>query len=200
MCETKVFRYVEDDCDIKPGTQAYCFKFTMDELEDVRKKIILLSAQCAYQNIDSEKSREEQLKHAQWLIDNKSYTFHVCEAWQNYKDAKPYKDWPEELKNGRDLPYNNYVSQDTLWAPWTAEDLIASCGWEEDEVYWFAITKDGTYTYQLILKEGDWIAFCPRVGKMYGNQYFMNIGKDFGLPYKSGWKEETNGILSEEVL
>ena len=70
----------------------------------------------------------------------------------------------------------------------------------EDEVYWFAIAKDGTYTYQLILKEGDWIAFCPTVGKMYGNQYFMNIGKDFGLPYKSGWKEETNGILSEKVL
>ena len=75
------------------------------------------------------------------------------------------------------------------WSKWTPEKILERDGWEEGEVYWFSISKDNTYTYQLILREGDWIAFCPAFINSFEGRLFMNVEKDIDLPFKSEWKE-----------
>ena len=54
--------------------------------------------------------------------------------------------------------------------------------------YWFSIGKGNGFCYQLILKDGDWICFCPRLENVVN--VFFNVGEDpSSLPYSSDWEE-----------
>ena len=84
--------------------------------------------------IDSEKSREEAIKHAQWLLDNKKY------------------DWYYDEKGEAEDPYTHRKI-----TYYTVEKILEKNGWEPNEVYWFSLDCGNEYCYQLILKEGDWV-------------------------------------------
>lgn len=172
---------VFENTDTWKGERAICWQFHLNELEETQKLIKALGTNYAYQNIDSEKSREHDFDHAKQLIDLGNYTYYHDE-----ENGIPYKDLPEEIK----LKIG-YESDSSKWSKWTPEKILERNGWEEDEVYWFSISKDDTYTYQLILREGDWIAFCPTFISHYDGRLFMNVEKDIDLPFKSEWKEKT---------
>ena len=172
---------VFENTDTWKGERAICWQFHLSELEETQKLIKALGTNYIYQNIDSEKSRKDALEHAKWLIVSGNYTYYHDE-----ENGTPFKDFPEEIQNK--IGYYGY-DYTRKWSKWTPELILERDGWEEDEVYWFSITKDDTYTYQLILREGDWIAFCPTFISHYDGRLFMNVEKDIDLPFKSEWKE-----------
>ena len=163
------------------GERAVCWQFHLNELEETQKLIKALGARHAYQEIDSEKSYEQDLEHAKWLMEQgSSYDYYHDE-----ENGIPFEKLPIEAQDKIGYHWGSYYK----WSKWTPERIVASHGWEEDEVYWFSITKDDTYTYQLILKEGDWIAYCPVFKDVYEGRIFMNVDSNISLPFKSEWKE-----------
>lgn len=169
----KVLKNVETDM------LAVCWQFHLNKLEDTRDKIIKLGEYCCFEKISSERSREGELKHAQWLIDTGVYDY-----YNDPENGTPFEDLSEEGKAKVGDDWNSHTKK---WSKWTPEKIIARDGWYEDEVYWFSITKDADYTYQLILKDGDWIAYCPGLKNTYN--VFLNCGKECRLPNFSDWKE-----------
>lgn len=169
---------VFENTDFWKGARAVCWQFHLNELEETQKLIKTLGTNYAYQKIDTEKSREHALEYAKWLIDSGNMDYYVD------SEGTPFEELPEEVQNKI-----GYYGEGKKWSKWTPELILERDGWEEDEVYWFSISKDNTYTYQLILKEGDWIAFCPAFMNRYDDRLFMNVEKDIDLPFKSEWKE-----------
>lgn len=148
------------------GNTAILFKFNLKDIDKFRKVLKQLGAKVSYNQIDSEKSRASALKNAQKLIDSGSISYYL-----DTENGIPFSELPEKAQ----MKLKNYGW--SKWSKWTAEKWIAKDGWEPDEVYWFSITKNNTYTYQLILKEDDWVSFMPY--DMYENQAFDNVGNKF---------------------
>ena len=57
-------------------------------------------------------------------------------------------------------------------------------GWYPDEKLWYALTKNSTYTYQLILKPGDWVGYTP-----WDQIAYCNCHAGCHLPYSADWEE-----------
>lgn len=116
--------------DIRISPKKNTRQFHLKEIDEFRKWLIENGAV-----IDSEKSREEAEKHAQWLLDNGKY------------------DWYYDDKGTATDPYN----PNRKISYYTVEKILERSGWEPHEVYWFSIDCGNEYCYQLILKEGDWV-------------------------------------------
>jgi hypothetical protein len=159
------------------GSSAVTVQFHMKDLDEIRKWIISKGGK-----IDVEKSYEEELKHYQHLIDIGNYSYY-CDD----KNGIPFNELPLEAQEK--IGPGRWDRRDSKWSKWTPEKLLEQRGWEEGEVYWFSLHKDNTYTYQLILKEGDWI--CREYYEPNG-RYFYNVDYDCTLPYNSEWKEIEN--------
>lgn len=65
------------------------------------------------------------------------------------------------------------------------EKYLENEGWEKDEILWVSLEANNIYAYQLILKEGDWVAF----GHFWdGEGYrFYNVGQNCFLPNNEDW-------------
>ena len=163
------------------GERAVCWQFHLNEFEETQKLIKALGTNYAYQKIETEKSRKDALEHAKWLIENGNYKW-----YSDPENGTLWEDLPEE-----DRGWIGRNGSARKWSKWTPELILKQSGWEEDEVYWFSISKNDIYTYQLILREGDWIAFCPVFINHYDGRLFINVQKDIDLPFKSEWKEIT---------
>lgn len=159
------------------GAEAICWQFHLDKLEETRSIIEKLGSLHAFQKIESEKSREESLKDAQYLIDIGNYDYYHDEENGVLFDKLPKKD--------REKLYS-YCRGSGKWSKWTAEKILEHNGWQKDEVYWFTISKDNTYNYQLILKDGDWICYCPKIS-LEDKNFFFNVGTESFPPYKDDW-------------
>lgn len=130
--------------DIRISPNKTIRQFHLKDLDDFRKWLKSKGAE-----IDSEKSREEAIEHAKWLLEEGHYDYFVDE-----QHGTPYSELSQEAQ--RKIGYS--ASSSTKWSPWTVDLLLQKDGWEPDEVYWFSIDRgDGEYCYQLILKEGDWV-------------------------------------------
>lgn len=159
------------------GAEAICWQFHLDKLEETRSIIEKLGSLHAFQKIESEKSREESLKYAQHLIDIGNYDYYHDE-----ENGVPFDKHPKEAKE-KLLQHSRGYGK---WSKWTAEMILERNGWQKDEVYWFSITKDNTYTYQLILKDGDWICYCPKIS-LEDKDFFFNVGETPSPPYSDDW-------------
>ena len=154
------------------GPFARAVQFHMEDLEEVRKWI-----QDNDGRIDSERSRKEMYEHAQWLIAQGNHDYYVDE-----ENGIPFCKLPKSVQER----LWDHGGAHRKWSKWTPEKILEDRGWEPDEVYWFSISKDSTYTYQLILKEGDWIC---RESYEPNRQPFYNVGSECHLPYSSDWEE-----------
>lgn len=128
------------------GTKARIVQFHMKDLDDFR---IWLEKVCNCV-IESEKSREKQLEYYRSLIEKGTYSYYHDED-----HGTPFSELPEEAQNKIGYNHNNTYSK---WSKWTPEKLVEYNGWHDGEIYWFSILDSRTdRTYQLILKEGDWV-------------------------------------------
>lgn len=159
------------------GKIAICWKFQLDKVDETRKIINIFNELCTFEKIDSEKSVEDDRKQAQRLIDEGSYSWSL-----DPENGTPFEKLPEEVQEEIGWPGSG-----RKWSKWTVEKLLQKWGWEEGEVYWFALSKDHVSVYPLILKDGDWICFCPALERDYHT--FLNVGQDCKLPYSSDWEE-----------
>lgn len=171
--EVKVFKNTE----IWRDAIAICWKFQLSKLDDTREIINKFNQYCAFEKIDSEKSIEDDRKQAQRLIDEGSYKWSL-----DPENGTPFEELPEEVQEEI-----GWSGSGRKWSKWTVEKLLQKWGWEEGEVYWFALSKDRIYDHPLILKDGDWICYCPAISDRYN--IFMNAGQDCKLPYSSDWEE-----------
>lgn len=72
---------------------------------------------------------------------------------------------------------------------WTAEDWIEySKGWYPGEEFWISLSKNETYTYQVILKDGDVLYFSRAFKEPFGSS--SDIEGLNPLPCSNMWKEE----------
>ncbi len=172
----KLFLNIEDKKQV-----AFVIEFHLKEKDKLKKFIELCGSYCTFDKIESEKTREECLKHAQWLIDRGNYTYYHDE-----ENGTPFDELPSEEQEKVGLGY--WESKRSKWSKWTPEKILEQNGWEEDEIYWLSLAKDNTYTYQLILKEGDFVYFAPlRPEYKFGNT--IKIDGKIALPYMSDWVE-----------
>ena len=161
------------------GPKGIAIPFSLENLNVARAFIIAFGGK-----IDSEKSRADAYKHAQWLIDQGSYTYYHDE-----QNGTPFNELPPEEQEKVGL--GRWESERSKWSKWTPERILERDGWYEGEVYWFSIQKDNTYTYQLILKEGDWI-FREFFGSdPYRFQKVEAVDGKSMLPYCNDWEEIT---------
>ena len=163
------------------GAIALCWQFHLDKVEETRDIINRLADGAGYvktQHICEEKSREGERERFQKLIDNGTYTWGV--------DPDGITEEEVEKIDPNFSPGWGYSGN--RWTKWTADLLLKKNGWEDDEVYWFSIEKGNGLCYQLILKDGDWICYCPRLEDVLN--VFLNVGEDPSrLPYSSDWEE-----------
>lgn len=162
------------------GPSGVAIKFSLQSLEVARAFIKAFGGV-----IDSEKSREESYKHAQWLIEQGNYTYYHDE-----KNGTPYDKLPKKEQDKIRAP--SWGDQGK-WSKWTPELILERDGWYEGEVYWFSIQKDNTYTYQLILKEGDWIFRELLTSDPVKFRKAEDIDGNPAIPYMGDWEE-----ISEE--
>lgn len=162
------------------GPSGVAIKFSLQSLEVARAFIKAFGGV-----IDSEKSREESYKHAQWLIEQGNYTYYHDE-----ENGTPYDKLPAKE---RDKIYAPRWGDPGKWSKWTPELILQRDGWYDDEVYWFSIQKDDTYTYQLILKEGDWIFRELLTSDPVKFRKAEDVDGNPAIPYMSDWEE-----ISEE--
>lgn len=141
------------------------FKFEMEHLDEIREYMKQLTSLCNYNTIDSEKSRQD--RYESWKKRIEEGKGECALTWYSDPDGVPYSEVPEsEREDWMSQCYTNF-------SRWTPEHGLESEGWEPDEVYWFSISKNDTYTYQLILKEGDWVEFDSS-----RTEAFRNIGQN----------------------
>lgn len=158
------------------GPKGIAIKFTLQSLNVARAFIKGCGGV-----IDSEKSRADAYKHAQWLIDNGNYTYYIdCE------NGTPFEDLPKKEQEKIHAPQWGGKGK---WTKWTPERILERDGWYEGEVYWFSIQKDDTYTYQLILKEGDWIFRELLTSDPVKFRKAEDIDGNPAIPYMSDWEE-----------
>lgn len=143
------------------------FKFEMAHLDEIREHMKRLSEKCkyGYNTIDDEKSREQMYNHWKKRIEETAGTSYELGWYCDNVYGIPYDQIPENERRG-------WMSGSGKFSKWTPETALKQDGWEDGEVYWFSISKDSTYDYQLILKEGDWIEFDS--GR---REAFQNIGQ-----------------------
>ena len=170
----KLFLNIEDKRQV-----AFVTEFHLKEKDKLKKFIELCGSYCIFEKIESEKTREESYKHAQHLIDIGNYDY-----FNDEENGTPFNELPEKDQE----KLYTYCRGNGKWSKWTAEKLLERNGWYKDEVYWLSLTKDNTYTYQLILKEGDFVYFAPLNSEYkFGNT--IKIDGKIALPYMSDWVE-----------
>lgn len=158
------------------GPKGIAMKFSLQGLEVARAFIKAYGGK-----IDSEKSRADAYKHAQWLIEQGSYTYYHDE-----ENGTPYDKLPAEEQNKIRAPR---WGDQGKWSKWTPELILERDGWYEGEVYWFSIQKDDTYTYQLILKEGDWIFRELFTSDPVKFRKAADVDGNPAIPYMEDWEE-----------
>ena len=174
---TRAFKNTE----IWAGAIALCWQFHLDKVEETRNIINKMADHLGYvriQHICEEKSREDEKKRFQKLIDDGVYGWAVDDDGLTEEEVKKID---PDFSPGWGYSGNR-------WTKWTADLLLKKNGWDDGEVYWFSIDKDNGLCYQLILRDGDWICFCPRLENVVN--VFFNVGEDpSSLPYSSDWEE-----------
>lgn len=153
------------------GKFAKVVQFQMSNLDEFKKWLIVNGAK-----IEEIKYRKSALEHAENLIKNGTYDYYHDE-----ENGTPFNELPEDAQ----AKLYGYCHGSGKWSKWTPERIIERNGWREDEVIWFSLLKDSTYTYQLILKDGDYVA-----REILGDdRKFYDIGDDIKLPYSTDWEE-----------
>lgn len=159
------------------GTVAFVTQFHLDKKEKLIEFINNLNKYCNYEKIEKAITREEALKHAQYLIDQEIYYYGEDD------EGTPFNELPKKVQE----KIGERCGWGRKWTKFTPESVIARDGWEEDEVFWVSLTKDGTYTYQLILKDGDYVSFIPTDERKFWPAPYFD-GKIW-LPNSSDWVE-----------
>jgi len=154
------------------GKFAKVVQFQMSNLNEFKAWLIANGAK-----IEKIKSRKEALEHAENLIKNGTYDY-----YRDEEHGTPFNELPEDAQES----LYRYCHGSGKWSKWTPEYLIERNGWQEDEVIWFSLLMGNSgYTYQLILKDGDYVA-----REILGDdRKFYDIGDDIELPYSTDWKE-----------
>lgn len=115
------------------------------------------------------------------LLDNKYLTYHID------PNGTPFSELSEEDQT--EIGYSGSASK---WSKWTVDEILRRNGWYDDDLVWFSLEKDNTYTYQIILQDGMWLYFAPFLS--HDNEPFGYV-KDNGienaapLPYMYDWAE-----------
>lgn len=176
---------VYENTELWEGGKAFCFQYHKGDEDKVENVINFFNAFVPYNKIESKKTRAEAEEHAQWLIDKGTYSYYIADP--NDLTATLYENLaPEEqAKIG-------YSGAGRRWAKWTVDKILRQNGWYDDDLVWFSLEKDNTYTYQIILQDGMWLYFAPFLS--HDNEPFGYV-KDNGiegaapLPYMYDWAE-----------
>ena len=176
---------VYENTEFWKGAKAFCFQYHKGDEDKIENVINFFKKFVRYNKIESKKTRAEAEKHAQWLIDKGTYSYYIADP--NDLTATLYENLaPEEqAKIG-------YSGSGRRWAKWTVDKILRQNGWYDDDLVWFSLEKDNTYTYQIILQDGMWLYFAPFLS--HDNEPFGYV-KDNGiedaapLPYMYDWAE-----------
>ena len=172
---------VYENTELWKGGKAFCFQYHKGDEDKIENVINFFNTFVSYNKIESKITRAEAEKHAKWLIDSKNYTYHLD------PNGTPFDELSEEDKMGI-----GYSSSGSRWSKWTVDEILRKNGWYDDDLVWFSLEKDNTYTYQIILQDGMWLYFAPFLS--HDNEpfgYVKNTGIEDAapLPYMYDWAE-----------